>query len=339
MSLRSEPALNGLQKIELEMQRMRGDAAQTFAANMAMAARVAGAVRETGRLQLLGMGGSHWANRTAHFAYRRLGVDVQTEVISETLLAPPPKLRRAVLLTSQSGDSIEIVKYLQASAPHEQRFGLTLNPDGALARSAPSLIAAGGMERAFAATRSIVLTHVMHLNVLGALGADAAASLAALGPEDSQITDAMIRALSQCETLIFTGRTELVGLAESAALAFTELSRRAALAFDGGQLRHGPLEMLSERTGVVALTAAGPASALDAALIETCRKAGAPVIVFDATGQSPAAADRVTQPAASGYSAVMALLPSLLRLIVSVAAKLVPDVGEPLRCSKVTLDQ
>ena len=339
MSLISDPALSGLQKIEAEMKRMRGDAAQTFTTNEAMATRVAGTIRDTGRLLLLGMGGSHWANRTAHFAYRRLGVDVQTEVISETLLAPPPKLRRTVLLTSQSGDSIEIAKYLQVPAPYEQRFGLTLNPEGALARSVPSLIAAGGMERAFAATRSIVLSHVMHLNVLGALGADAAASLAALGPEDSQISDDMIRILSNCQTLIFTGRAELVGLAESAALAFTELSRRTALAFDGGQLRHGPLEMLSERTGVVALTSAGPASALDAALIDTCRKAGAPVIVFDATGHAPATADRVTRPTASGYAAVMALLPALLRLIVSVAATLVPDVGEPLRCSKVTLDQ
>ena len=328
MSLGSDPALSGLQKIEAEMKRMRGDAAQTFAANEAMAARVAGTIRDTGRLLLLGMGGSHWANRTAHFAYRRLGVDVQTEVISETLLAPPPKLRRTVLLTSQSGDSVEIVKYLQEPAPHEQRFGLTLNSDGALARSVPSLIAAGGMERAFAATRSIVLSHVMHLSVLGALGADAAASLAALGPEDSQISDDMIRILSNCQTLIFTGRTELVGLAES-----------AALAFDGGQLRHGPLEMLSEQTGVVALTSAGPASALDAALIDACRNAGAPMIVFDATGHAPATADRVTRPTASGYAAVMALLPALLRLIVSVAATLVPDVGEPLRCSKVTLDQ
>jgi fructoselysine-6-P-deglycase FrlB-like protein len=328
-----------LQKIEAEMQRMRGDAAETFAANGAMAARVAAAIHDAGRLLLLGMGGSHWANRTAHFAYRRLGVDVQTEVISEALLVAPPKLPRAVLLTSQSGDSVEIVKYLQEPAPHERRFGLTLNPDGALARSAPSLIAAGGMERAFAATRSIVLTHVMHLNVLGALGADAAASLAALAPTDGQVSDDAIRTLGDCQTLIFTGRAELVGLAESAALAFTELSRRAAVAFDGGQLRHGPLEMLSQRTGVVALTSAGPARALDAALIDACRNAGAPVIVFDAGGQAPPTADRVALPSASGYAAVMALLPSLLRLIVSLAATLVPDVGEPLRCSKVTLEQ
>jgi len=338
MSRMANPPLSGLQKIEAEMARMRGDATETFAANQAMAARVAAAIRDSGRLLLLGMGGSHWANRTAHFAYRRLGVDVQTEVISEALLAPPPDLRRVALLTSQSGDSVEIVKYLEWPAAHEQRFGLTLNPGGGLARRAPCLIAAGGMEEAFAATRSIVLTHVMHLAILAALGADAVAALAQLAPAEPPIGEDILGALDDCQTLIFTGRAELAGLAESAALAFTELSRRPALGLDGGQLRHGPLEMLSAQTGVVALTSAGAASELDAALIETCRKTGAPVVVFDAAGQAPAAAGRVTLPTADGYAAAMAILPPLLRLIVSLAARLVPNVGEPLRCSKVTLD-
>ena len=41
------------------------------------------------------------------------------------------------------------------------------------------------------------------------------------------------------------------GNGEAIALGLTELSRLPCFALEGGQMRHGPMEMLGTRTGVV----------------------------------------------------------------------------------------
>lgn len=326
----------GLQRIAAEMARQGRDADITFAQTRAAAAEIAADIRRTGRLLLLGMGGSHWVNRTALFAYRRLGVEVQAEVLSEALMVPPPTIPRTVVLTSQSGDSGEIVKYLARPKPQERRFGLTLNETGALARGVPCLIAHGGMEQAFAATRSIVLSHTLHLAILSHLGFDSAAALAWLHDPEVPMPDEIIRILSICRTLIFTGRTELAGIAESLMLAFTELARRPALGLEGGQLRHGPMEMLSPDVAIIMLAAAGDDGHHDASLLAACRATGARTVVFDASDDALSADHRIGFAPASGYGAVMALLPSLLHMVVQTAARLVPNAGEPVHSQKVT---
>ena len=55
-----------------------------------MAGRIAGAIRETGRVLLLGMGASHAAGRAVEPLYRALGVDALALPLSEQLYAPLP---------------------------------------------------------------------------------------------------------------------------------------------------------------------------------------------------------------------------------------------------------
>jgi len=58
---------------------------------------------------------------------------------------------------SQSGESAEVARWF-ASVPERQNvFGMTLDGASLLARTVPSLIAAGGPETAFAATRSLTV--------------------------------------------------------------------------------------------------------------------------------------------------------------------------------------
>lgn len=329
----------GLAAIEAEMARQHADARASFEAARDVAARVARSIRRTGRLTLLGMGGSHWVNRSAAVLYRAAGLEASAEVLSEALIAPFPDRPRTVLLTSQSGRSGEVLRYLDKPLGAEDRFGLTLDAESPLATRLPALIGAGGAERAFAATRSILVSQALHLAVLDGLGVLSASALAVLSdPDDAPIADA-VEALADAEAFVVTGRAELQGVAESGALCLMELARCPALGLEGGQLRHGPMEMLSPKVGVVLLRGPGPSAALAPSLAAACRAAGSPVVVFDLSGEARIPDTlSVVLPARGGMAGILSLLPVLLRLLVAVAGRKVERVGEPLRTTKVTTD-
>ena len=331
------PDTSGLMAIKAEMARQRADALASFETARAGAAMIAASVQRTGRLLLLGMGGSHWVNRTAAALYRSCGIDVAAEVLSELLITPLPIAPRTALITSQSGASGEVVRYLDSESGAEERFGLTLDPSSSLGRRTLCLVGVGGPERAFAATRSLLITHALHLAVLSAIGVDPGAALAALRDHVEPDTSGAVDALRLCTSFVLSGRGPLQGVAESGALCLMELARCPALAFDGGQLRHGPMEMLSPQTGIIFLRGTGQAATLNGTLATACRDAGAPVVIFDSSGLAPIE-DVVTVPFAvkEGMAAVLDLLPALQTTLVAVAAARVPDVGSPVRSSKIT---
>lgn len=164
----------GLQLIRAEQARQFRDAEDTCndPAQRRRASDIAARLqRPLATLLLLGMGGSHHANQVAVDAYRQLGVHATAMTLDEALAQPlPAGVARVTLIVSQSGDSGEIARFL-AHAPDHDLFGLSLNPEGHLARHVPALVAAGGGEQAFAATRSFLLTLALHQLVLEALGA------------------------------------------------------------------------------------------------------------------------------------------------------------------------
>lgn len=333
------PPGQGLAMIRAEMARQHADARASLAGAGGRAGEIAASIRRTGRLTLLAMGGSHWVNRAAAVLYRRAGVEVASEVLSEVLVDPLPDLPRTVLVTSQSGASGEVVAYAGLPAGRAERFGLTLDPDSALGRALPSLAGAGGPERAFAATRSILVCHALHLAVLEALGVPGGEARAALDDPLSPDVAVALDTLAGATSFVLSGRSELQGVAESGALCIMELARLPGLGLEGGQLRHGPMEMLCAQTGIVILRAAGPSAALAPGLVAACSAAGAPVVVFDVSGEPPVAgAVTVALPRSSGMAAIFTVLPALQRFLVDLAAGRVADVGEPVRSTKVTTD-
>jgi fructoselysine-6-P-deglycase FrlB-like protein len=328
---------DGRAQIAAEMDRQHADALASFAHNAEVAAKIADSIWRTGRLVLLGMGGSHWVNRTAMFLYRQAGIEVQCEVLSEALHAPLPNGPRTVIITSQSGGSGEVSHYLDMPVHGEERFGLTLNKDSILAQRVKSLIGAGGVELAFAATRSILISQALHASVLNALGIPMEQALAVLhNPPTADVSHAL-DALGTSPMIIFSGRSELQGVAENAALCLMELARMPTYAFEGGQFRHGPMELITPKTGVVLLRSSGITASLTADLAKTCRDIGCPVVVFDVSGELPIeGVETIGLPHATGFAATFAILPILQSLIVEIAARKVPALGVPLRSKKVT---
>jgi len=330
----------GLQLMRAEMARECADALATMDSNRAAAAAVAESVRRTGRLVLYAMGGSHYVNAVAAPLYRDSGIDAQALLASDALMAPLPDGPRTALIASQSGESGEIVELLALPAGAEERYGLTLNADSTLGTGTRgTLLAAGGPELAFAATRSIILTLALHAAVLEALGQpqDALrAVFASAAPSEIGAADA---ALTHCDVVIFVGRHAMSGVAQSGALSMMELARVPTIGLEAGQFRHGPYEMLRPGLGVVMLRSHGPDGASIPPIAQSTVAAGCTTLVFDASGEAglPGCVT-VTLPRAAGLAAAVQMLLAFQPLNIAVACRRIgAGVGTPLRTSKVTV--
>jgi len=327
----------GLELIRDEMRRQHADALASLEQARAVAKRVADSARATGRLVLLGMGGSQYVNRIVEPLYRAQGIDATALVVSEVLRAPLPAARRTVLLTSQSGGSGEILHYVERPAGQEERFGMTLNADSALGKALPCLVAAGGPERAFAATRSMTLTLSLHAAILRELGVDAAPLIAVLQKPTAPKVDQAVEQLVGCRAVVYSGRGVLQGVAEAAALGLMELARMPAFSEEGGQFQHGPLEMLGEGIGVVLFRPAGADAKGAQRLADVSHAAGSPIVVYDVSGETPVKdAVTIALPKTEGLAAAAAIFPAMQETMIGVATRRVTGVGEPIRSTKVS---
>ncbi len=327
----------GLELIQAEMRRQRPDATSSFRGAREMAQQIARDTRATGRLLLLGMGASHYANRILEPEYRKLGLDAHAVVVSEALFAPLPKFDRTVLIVSQSGNSGEVQQFLQTKPNLERRYGLTLEPSSALAQAVPCLIGVGGVEKGFAATRSLIVTLALHAAILEALGASQHDFLEALNQEIQIELEPLISNFANSEFIIFSARANLLGVAEVSALHLAELSRVPGLAFEGGQFRHGRLELLGAKSGVMLFKSFGVTASLTDALARECLQAGAKPVVIDSSGETPMPeTTHLNLGATRDLAAAIKSLFVMQTFLLGFSATRVERVGEPLRSNKVT---
>lgn len=330
----SRPA--GLIAIEAEMARQHKEAIATFSAVTEDAARAAASLRRTGRLLLLGMGGSHAVGRIVEPLYRDLGIDAIAIPLSEQLGQPLMLEGRTVFVTSQSGESGEVLRWFSEAGGTGETFGLTLESGSFLAAATPTLVAIGGTEHAFAATRSLTATLALHLAILAALGSDPTPALEALAHPEEQGIAAALDALEKVRTIVTSGR-RLQGLAEALALGLTELSRTPCFSLEGGQLRHGPMEMLGPDVGVILFRAEDATADLVTAMAASVVEADAPTVLFDAARIPPVAgAVTLRFKSAKGLAAVFAMLPIAQRLMIGFSEARVENAGTPVRSTKIT---
>lgn len=326
----------GLLAIDREMARQHADTLASYDAAKTGARTIAASLRKTKKLLLLGMGGSHAVGRAVEPLYRALGIEAIALSLSEQLGQPLSLEERTVIVASQSGESAEVVRWFRETGGNADTFGLTLEGASFLARTVTSLIGVGGTELAFAATRSLMVTFGLHLAIFTALGADPSAALAVLdAPEAPDIIPAL-DALTTVNTVVTSGR-RLQGLAEALALGLTELSRLPCFSLEGGQLRHGPMEMLGPDIGVVLFRGNDSTAGLVTAMAVSAVNTGAPVIIFDTSGNEPVAGTvSISFRPTTGLAAIFAMLPTAQRFMIDFAEARVDDAGTPVRSSKIT---
>ncbi|MGE6782937.1 SIS domain-containing protein [Ensifer adhaerens] len=327
----------GLVAIDREMARQAADAVASVSCNAPRAAEIARSLKATGKLLLLGMGGSHAVGRTLEPLYRAHGIDAVALPLSEQLGQPLPIDGKTILVTSQSGESAEVLRWFgETNGGTPQTFGLTLEGGSFLATNAASLVGVGGTEKAFAATRSLTISFALHLAILAALGDEPRAALHALENPQSPDTSAALATLNGVRSVVTSGR-RLQGLAEAIGLGLTELSRLPCFSLEGGQLRHGPMEMLGPSVGVVLFRGADPTAGLVRAMAISAEEAGSPVIVFDASGEAPIeGVTTISFAPATGLAAIFAMLPVAQSFMIAFAAARVENAGTPVRSTKIT---
>ena len=326
----------GLAAIDREMARQHADAIASFEAASDMAAKAAASLKRTSKLLLLGMGGSHAVNRAVEPLYRAAGIDAIALPLSEQLGQPLSLEGRTIFMTSQSGESAEVLRWFDETGGNADTFGLTLEGSSFLARSAPSLVGAGGTELAFAATRSLTVSFALHLAIFTALGQDPASAMAVLRAPLTLDIEPALTALADVATVVTSGR-RLQGVAEALALGLTELSRRPCYSLEGGQLRHGPMEMLGPSIGVVLFRGNDPTAGLVTAMAVSAAETGAPVIVFDGSQEAPVPGCVTLRfEPESGLAAVFQMLPVAQSLMIAFADARVENAGTPVRSTKIT---
>jgi fructoselysine-6-P-deglycase FrlB-like protein len=277
---------DGIAQLRAEMARQHDDALASFESVQGLAGCIADSLRVRGRLALIGMGGSHWINRAACPHYIGAGLDATAHVASEYLRSPLPG-SPAMLVTSQSGNSGEILRLLETGLVSDAAWGLTLTPEGGLARALPSLVGVGGPEMAYAATRSLLVTLAQHAAILNALGDDMTKALTALAEPatvDTAEREAGIEHLAACRVAVMVARGGDQGVMDAAALCLMEIARIPVLGLEAGQFRHGPFEMIDADTAVVFLRGQGAAEDDIAPLARETASHGITPVVFDASG-------------------------------------------------------
>lgn len=326
----------GLVQLNTETARQFQDSLNSYNNTQDMGAVAATHIRDRGRLLLLGMGGSHWANRMVVPAYRAAGIDANAEVLSEYMRAPHAKAS-ALIVTSQSGASGEVIRFIDKFSEARDAIGLTINKKSALGQLHKALVGHGGAERAYAATRSLIITLALHARILNGLGVDTAPFIATLNSYDVLNTPAAVDIIAAAPFTVFSSRGALQGVAEAAALSLMELARRPVLALEAGQFRHGPLELVKEDTGVVFIRGKGAEGDGIDELATACLEAGARPIILDLTGRAPVhGCLHIDLPHTHGLCAVVISLTTLQRIVIDAAELMVDNMGAPLRSSKVT---
>ncbi|MFW5487106.1 MAG: SIS domain-containing protein [Desulfovibrio sp.] len=343
MNTNFDPAkASGLEKLHFEMSRQHQDALDSFRQATPVAKEIAQSLKTAPRLLLLGMGASHWANRIVEPIFRKASIDATAQPVSEYLRAPLPRGGRTVLLTSQSGESGEIIKFLDEMHTPGRTFGLTLNPKSALGNRVPSLIGAGGMEVGFAATRSLLVTLALHAAVLRELGITqdelekVLSNPVPVECPDPAAKDAE-KEIASSSCVVFSSRNIMQGVADAGALCLMELARIPAFSLEGGQFLHGPCEMLKPGIGIVLFRPVEDTSNSIRRIAETCVGAGLKPVVFDLTNKDDLrGCIRIPLPGYRGLAGAAAALVTAQSVLVKTASVMVPDVGCPVRSNKVT---
>lgn len=171
---------------------------------------------------------------------------------------------RPLVITSRSGESVEIVRLLDEVAQDRLVVGITSNVDSPLAKRATAAHCFLAEEAAFYNTKSFTMTLAIAAASAGGMLGDASlAPTMWLHRIADQIQEFLSRQeialgdiaelLAQSRIALLTGRGYLIGLAKQAALDLQEGMRIGAIATPGGLLRHGPIELTKLKDAMVLL--------------------------------------------------------------------------------------
>ena len=319
----------------LDQARAVRDTAAQLSASGALA-RARREVDDSARLVLTGMGSSLFA--LYGLGLRRLAVWIETsELLHHAADRVDPDAR--LVIASQSGETIEVVRLLERLPRTQRVVGVTNHPASTLARRADVLLPLAAGEEGGVANKTYVATLATALLLDGAatveqIGA-AADALDDLLARRDEVERALLDALGgRPADLFLIGRGPSYGSALTGSLMLKEGSHTAGQALSGGAVRHGPIEMVSARTAALLFAPAGPTGDLTRGLAVDLAAAGARVAVV---GPEPAGnLPLIRTSALSEHVAPLAEIAAAELLVIALARAKGHEPGVFQRIGKVT---
>jgi len=304
---------------------------------------------------ITGMGGSLYSAYGATLELARtLRIPVSIWDTSELVQQIPEAIRPDTLLivVSQSGESVEIVRLTEAIERPKYVIGVTNEGGNSLSRWADLSIATKAGAEATVSTK----TYTGGMAALFLIGSildgryQAACREIAEIPHcieqllswDSTVFEQLVEFLGHQGPISFIGRGASFSSAAMSTLLCQEAAKLNAVAFTGGQFRHGPIEIV--RSGFRSVVFAGDerTAPLTLRLVEAIRRLGGSCVLVCAE-QVEAAEDAQTRvvrlpKVASRLLPILEIIPlQLLMLPLAKARGFVPN--EFLNARKVTTDE
>jgi glucosamine--fructose-6-phosphate aminotransferase (isomerizing) len=254
------------------------------------------------------MGGSLWAAIPLEYYLNAHGIPAVAVEAAELL-----HYRRrlcegaAVLMVSRSGESVEIVKLLDALRGQSPVVGVTNETDSTLARQADICIQVHSLPDEIVAIQSYTGS-VLALMLLGTAAAgefDSAAqqSEAALShlPEMIARADAASPEwndfLGSGGPVYLLGRGPSYGSAMEGSLLFHETAKGPALGMAAASFRHGPVEAVDNKFRAIVFAPEGKTRSLNLALAREILRLGGLVKVIGPSGEDAGMVPGIVTPA------------------------------------------
>ncbi|MEM9705889.1 MAG: glutamine--fructose-6-phosphate transaminase (isomerizing) [Pseudomonadota bacterium] len=234
------------------------------------------ALENADRLIMSACGTAFYAASIARYwfeAWAHLSVDI--DIASEFRYRDYPYTDNgAALFISQSGETADTIAALVNAKAQRQRIAAIVNmPESTIAREADHVFyTAAGVEVGVASTKAFV-SQLMVLACIAAVAGERRGVLGKEGPALDQITQEMLKLprklasalllapqiekiaseLSKARDVLYIGRGVSFPLAMEGALKLKEISYIHAEGYAAGELKHGPIALIDEKTPTVAI--------------------------------------------------------------------------------------
>ena len=307
-------------------------------------------VDEDAQVVMTGMATSFFAWHSAGIVLRnRARPPIIVEASEYLHYVRPEHDERPLFVLSRSGESVEILGLMDSIGRHRLVVGLTEGRTNSLARRAQILLPYAARERAFWNTKSFLTSLALALSIAGGL-----AGRPDLAPECwlprlnrlisgllAEQLDGLAEAAQQIAAAgltLYVARGHLLGIAQNGAVDLQEGMRLAVLAFSGGVMRHGPMELaLRPDTTAVVLIPSDPMAATMMRLASDMARQGTRVVVIAAGDISlPAGTITVRLPATEPELSPMIFAIALQLINVAIAKALGVTSIRPASITKVT---
>jgi glutamine---fructose-6-phosphate transaminase (isomerizing) len=301
-----------------------------------------------GRIQFVACGTSWHAARYGARLLREHGVQTQTFRASEYRAeAVPIDDETLVIGVTQSGETADTMRALrEANGAGATTLALTNTVGSSAARECDHVCyIRAGPEIGVAATKTFASQQVALSLVTAALVGDPEPAfleaLRGLSGQIQQVLDEsrareVADAYVDADSYFFIGREYTAPVALEGALKMKEITYKHAEGFAAGELKHGPLALVTERTPLFALLTEGSCLEKTLGNVKETQARGAPVVaVTDAPGRVERYADHVLE-VPSSHPRLTPVLANVQLQLVSywVANRLGRSIDKPRNLAK-----